>query len=61
MLAERLRQKIASHTFVESLTLTISAGVAQLKDNDIMARWITRADKALYTAKRTGRNRVVTA
>lgn len=60
-LTERLRQRVASHTFVKSLALTISAGIAQLKDNDILAGWISRADKALYSAKRTGRNRVVTA
>jgi len=60
-LAERLREKVAGHLFVDNLTLTISAGVAQLKDNDILARWISRADNALYSAKRTGRNRVVTA
>jgi len=60
-LAERLRQKIAGHTFTENLSLTISAGVAELKDKDILARWLSRADKALYAAKRAGRNRVVTA
>lgn len=60
-LAERLRQRIASHTFVEDLTLTISAGVAQLKDNDILSRWLSRADNALYAAKHSGRNRVIAA
>ena len=61
ILAERLRNKIAGHIFADNLSLTISAGVAQLKNNDILARWLTRADNALYTAKRAGRNRVVTA
>lgn len=60
-LADRLRQSVANHAFVGNLELTISAGVAQLKDKDILSRWLSRADAALYSAKRAGRNCVVTA
>lgn len=49
--AERLRQTIEFETSV-----TMSFGVASSKDvDDVM----TRADKALYSAKNTGRNKVI--
>ncbi|HEY0721763.1 MAG TPA: sensor domain-containing diguanylate cyclase [Gammaproteobacteria bacterium] len=60
-LAERLRDKVSNHRFSEGLTLTISAGVAQLNDEDVPTRWVSRADQALYSAKTSGRNRVVMA
>jgi diguanylate cyclase len=41
-----------------SLGLTISAGVAQLLPSEDMNSLIQRTDKAMYAAKRTGRNRV---
>ena len=44
----------------ESLTrVTISSGVAQLGDKEKIDDWITRADQALYQAKKKGRNCVV--
>jgi len=39
--------------------VTISAGVSLLKTNDTVDEFIDRADKALYSAKETGRNKVV--
>jgi two-component system cell cycle response regulator len=62
--AERLREKVAGHTFsFEGGTLcrTMSCGVAssphpRVKDEDSLLR---AADDALYVAKETGRNRVV--
>ncbi|HEY0635098.1 MAG TPA: sensor domain-containing diguanylate cyclase [Gammaproteobacteria bacterium] len=60
-LAERLRDRVSHHRFNGGLTLTISAGVAQLHDDDILTRWVSRADTALYSAKTGGRNRVVMA
>ncbi|KPY93605.1 hypothetical protein ALO43_200412 [Pseudomonas tremae] len=38
--------------------MTISLGVAQLSPGETAASLIQRADKALYQAKRLGRNRV---
>ena len=62
--ADRLRQQIASEPFdaskpAEPLTVTISLGVAMTQDpashpDDLLRN----ADRALYDAKRAGRNRV---
>ena len=46
----------------ESVSVTISAGIAMMpEDADNTKALFDAADKALYTAKRTGRNRVVMA
>ena len=46
----------------ENATVTLSAGIAMMpEDADTPAALFEAADKALYTAKRTGRNRVITA
>jgi two-component system, cell cycle response regulator len=65
--AERLRHKVASEAFMprstgEPVPLTISVGVASTEDgaNDVDLL-LKRADEALYTAKRTGRDRVIVA
>jgi two-component system cell cycle response regulator len=63
--AERLRSTIADDPVIageHSIPVTISIGVAVLKDEDEdgMAL-LSRADHALYAAKRGGRNRVVQA
>ena len=62
--AERLREKVAGHTFSYeggTLSRTMSCGVAasphpRVKDEDALLR---SADDALYVAKETGRNKVV--
>jgi diguanylate cyclase (GGDEF)-like protein len=38
--------------------VTISVGVAEIDTEASVARWLGRADAALYRAKRAGRNRV---
>jgi diguanylate cyclase (GGDEF)-like protein len=42
-----------------TISLTISAGVAELTDNDSDETVIARADASLYAAKNGGRNQVV--
>ena len=60
---ERLRKCIAQHPMGEqaALTVTISAGVAQWLPGESLDQWLERADKALYQAKRSGRNRCLIA
>ena len=62
-LAERLREKIAISPVIatsSTFNFTISIGVALASGNDdTMEKALTRADDALYEAKRSGRNKVV--
>jgi diguanylate cyclase (GGDEF)-like protein len=62
-IAERLREAIAENSFVGELEITVSCGVAASREGagiDFQAL-LESADRALYEAKRTGRNRSVTA
>ena len=61
--AERLRQAVATSIIAlgegKTVKFTVSIGIVILKKSDTnIASFIARADKALYTAKRAGRNRV---
>lgn len=62
-LAERLRQHIGdrdAHHGDDLIEYHVSAGVATLGEGDLSAEDVlARADKALYAAKRAGRNRVM--
>ena len=63
-MAERLRQQIAAlEVRFKSLTLrcTISMGVATPLPGETRDGYLHRADMALYSAKRSGRDRVVLA
>jgi len=57
--AERIRLQIADTLFPGVGTVTVSIGAAPLMDDDDLEAWLGRADKALYQAKRAGRNTVV--
>jgi two-component system cell cycle response regulator len=64
VVAERLRRRIASQPFAiaqgaRDVDVTTSIGIAVLGWADTAAAVIKRADRALYRAKRGGRNRVV--
>ena len=54
---ERARQAISATPFAEVGTLTLSAGVCDLKAAGGREHLYQRADEALYWAKRNGRNR----
>jgi diguanylate cyclase (GGDEF)-like protein len=43
----------------ESVRLTVSCGMAEYTAGDTLDSLIERADKALYEAKRAGRDRIV--
>ena len=69
MVAERLRKAIENKKIdiskinpdcgTKEINVTISLGIYQLKPNDNELDLIRNADKALYKAKETGRNKVI--
>jgi diguanylate cyclase (GGDEF)-like protein len=59
--AERGRAAVEAAQLLTGRRLTISAGVAQQQPDELRARTIARADRALFDAKAAGRNRVVLA
>ncbi len=59
-LAETLRQYIERYRFNHGSPLTASFGVTQYQTGEDSREMFSRADKLLYAAKNTGRNRVVT-
>jgi PleD family two-component response regulator len=61
---DRLRTIVADldwSSFSPGLQVTISAGVAVLRSQETPDTFLARADRALYTAKARGRNRIVGA
>ena len=65
-IAERIRRSVSECRISRRSTgellpaITVSIGVAQLRPGESTTQLIERCDAALYLAKRTGRNRVVT-
>lgn len=60
-LAERLRVAVACQRFVfdgKEIPVTLSLGVAEFARGEAAGELFDRADRHLYTAKRSGRNRV---
>ena len=60
-IAEAVRARIADVPFELVGTVSASFGVAEWDMKEDSRALINRADRALYTAKQTGRNRVVRA
>jgi diguanylate cyclase (GGDEF)-like protein len=58
--AEAMRATIAQSHFPVSSAVTVSFGVTGLEASDSPDSWVGRADRAMYLAKKAGRNRVMT-
>lgn len=59
LITDKLRILIAESDFhfrEESVNITVSAGYAEIKENEESEELFVRADKALYKAKESGRN-----
>ncbi len=59
----RLQRELTKRFFLannEKILITFSAGLTDLRPDDTQTSVTKRADEAMYTAKRTGKNRVVT-
>ncbi|MBI5785438.1 MAG: GGDEF domain-containing protein [Rhodocyclales bacterium] len=61
MLAEQIRESVASTPFSPVPRVTVSIGIADYMQGESGDDLLRRADKALYGAKRNGRNRVIAA
>ena len=63
MIGERIRKTIERHAiqaYDETTHITISIGISSYpKDSDTKNGLMQKADKALYEAKRSGRNKVI--
>ena len=60
----RVQRELTKRYFLannEKLLITFSAGVTEVRADDTQAVAVKRADEAMYTAKTTGKNRVVSA
>jgi diguanylate cyclase len=60
----RLQRALTKRFFLarqQKLLITFSAGVAELKPDEQPENAVDRADKAMYIAKRSGKNRVIAA
>jgi diguanylate cyclase (GGDEF)-like protein len=64
VLTERFRTALKTMCFQRGgrvFGVTVSIGVAEIKPGEQIEPWIERADRALYAAKQSGRNKVVEA
>ena len=58
-IAEQLRKKIEDSTFEKTIKITCSIGLTELKKGDTAQIIFDRVDKAMYEAKSSGRNRII--
>jgi len=56
-LAESFRRSVEETSFPRGISITVSAGLAMIDANRDIRDALVRADKALYQAKASGRNR----
>lgn len=58
MVAERIREAVASKPLLDGPVATVSIGVSEALPAESIKHWIGRSDSALYEAKQAGRNSV---
>ncbi len=61
LVAENLRKKVENHTFEKVGTKTMSLGISELKFDENILEFIKNADDAMYKAKRSGKNKVMSS
>ncbi len=61
VMAEQIREAISATPFSPVPRITVSIGIAEYQNGETGDDLLKRADKALYGAKRNGRNRVIAA
>ena len=62
VVAEHVRAAVEGASLVPGRRISVSIGVSELRPEDTpLDPWLKRADDAMYRAKRSGRNSVVTA
>lgn len=57
-IAEELRERIEEADLVPGIPVTVSVGAAEIRERESHEAWLRRVDEAMYSAKRSGRNRV---
>jgi len=58
-LTSRLREAIKTDSMLKKYGVTVSGGLTQFREKDNKKKFKERADKAMYKAKETGRDRFV--
>lgn len=58
-ISSRLQNAIYRNKFLKKYNLTVSGGITQFKKGDTKKKLKQRVDKALYSAKNSGRNKFV--
>jgi len=58
VLAEKIRETLATKSHPRAGSITASLGVAEWQIGEVRGEWFKRVDRALYVAKNGGRNRV---
>lgn len=57
---ERMRERVRCHPFSIGTRITISIGISEFGPDDTLSSLAIRADKAMYLAKQSGRDRICT-